>query len=151
MKRPTTGLGSLQRPEATSASQAYWLAARWGSLAFLAWAGCTHCCRTVPSQKPVLKQRQQQQTTTARLWARASWMTGRVEVVITAVLEKNAFPQAPASCGVKGAQPQGGQPLAIALDAASDRQPEGTAAAAGCQVQARSRFTATRGAAPVTI
>jgi hypothetical protein len=102
MKRPTTGLGSLQRPDATSASQASWLAARWGSLAFLAWAGCTHCCRTVPNQKPALKQRQQQHTTTARLWARASWMTGRDDVVITALVEKNALPQAPASSGVKG-------------------------------------------------
>ncbi len=77
-------------------------------------------------------------------------MKGRDDVVITAVLEKNALPQEPASCGVKGAQPPCGQPLAIALEAACDRQPEGTAAAAGCLVQARSRFTATRGAAPVT-
>ena len=36
---PSTGFGSLQRPEATSASQVSWFAARWGSLAFLASAG----------------------------------------------------------------------------------------------------------------
>ncbi|WP_143593608.1 hypothetical protein [Synechococcus sp. 1G10] len=44
-------------------------------------------------------------------------------MVITAVVEKNALPTHRPAAGSRAALPLCGEPLAIALDAASDRQP----------------------------